>query len=124
MVEVRIEAETSKYAPDSPQWRNELAELHRMLGSEAGSVSLRPNEGAEGTRGVLETVVLALLSPAAIAGGVACFKAWIGRDKTRSLKVSWSEGDTDRHITLTGENIDQRSMQSLAESIGRTLEGR
>lgn len=123
MVEVRIEAETSRYAPDSPQWRNELAELHRMLGAEAGTVSLRPNEGTKGTRGAIEAVILALGSSGSITAAVMCFRAWLGRDKTRTLNLTWTDGQREERVTLTGENIDQRSFQTLAESIGRTIEG-
>ncbi|MDN3241115.1 hypothetical protein [Glycomyces tritici] len=38
-VEVAISTETAKYAPDSPQWRREVADLHTALQRETGTVT-------------------------------------------------------------------------------------
>jgi hypothetical protein len=123
-VEVAISTETAKYAPDSPQWRREVASLHTELQRETASLTTR-SESAPGTKGDLVQVILALGSSGALVSAVQILRAWLGRDKTRSITATWTDEDgKERRFTLTGENIDQQSLTALSESIGRMIEGR
>jgi hypothetical protein len=55
---------------------------------------------------------------------VECFRAWLRRDKTRTLTVTGTDGEAAaRTTTVTGENIDQASFQALAEAIGKAMGG-
>jgi hypothetical protein len=124
VVQVSVAAATSKYNADSPQWRAEVADLHRSLTGEADQVSARGGESEGNSRGTAVEIIAVLGSSGAIGAAVACFRMWLGRDKTRSLDLSWTDADGQtRHVTLTGENLDQKSFQSIVESIGRSLEG-
>jgi hypothetical protein len=123
-VEVVISAETAKYAPDSPQWRRETAGLASELDRETGSVATR-STAVPGTRGAVVEVILALGTSGALLSAVQVFRAWLGRDKTRSITTTWTDEDgKERQVTVTGENIDQQSFNALNESIGRMIEGR
>jgi hypothetical protein len=124
VVQVSVAAATSKYSDGSPQWRAEVADLHRSLTGEAEQVSARGGESEGNTRGTAVEIIAVLGSSGAIGAAVACFRMWLGRDKTRSLDISWTDADgKPRRVTLAGENLDQKSFQSLADSIGRSLEG-
>ncbi|WP_205324074.1 hypothetical protein [Glycomyces sp. YM15] len=123
-VDVVISAETAKYAPDSPQWRREVAALHSELQSATGAAATRSTP-VPGARDGIVQVILALGSSGALISAVQVFRAWLGRDKTRTITATWTDehGETQR-FTLTGENIDQQSLTALSESIGRMIEGR
>lgn len=122
-VDVVISAETAKYAPDSPQWRRETAALHSDLQRETGSVTTQSTP-APGAKGAAVDVILALGTSGALVSAVQILRAWLGRDKTRSITATWTDEDgKERRFTLTGQNIDQQSLNTLSESIGRMIEG-
>lgn len=122
--ELTITADTGTYDVESAQWRAQVAELHTNLRDEVGTVSLR-SEAAPGSKGTIEAVILALGSSGALLVAEHCFRAWLNRDKTRSLTVVWTDDTGKEHkVSVTGERLDQRSFQALTESIGRMLEGR
>lgn len=122
--EMTITTDTDRYDAASRQWRAQAAELHASLRDEVGSVSLR-SDPAPGSKGAVEAVILALGSSGALVVAEHCFRAWLGRDKTRSLTVTWTdETGEERKVSVTGERLDQRSFQALTESIGRMIEDR
>ncbi len=124
IVDVAISTETTKYAPDSPQWRREVGALHNDLNRETGSVTTQ-SAPVPGTRGGVVEVILALGTSGALVAAVQVLRAWLGRDKTRTLTVTWTDSDGGRRqLTVTGENLDQRSFQALSESIGKMIEDR
>ena len=122
-VEVAISTETARYAPESPQWRREVADLHAELQRETGTVTTR-STNRPGTKGGIAEIILALGTSGALVSAVQVFRAWLGRDKTRTITATWTDEHGDeRRFTLTGENIDQQSLTALSESIGRMIEG-
>ena len=122
VVDVAISTETTKYAPDSPQWRREVGALHNDLNRETGSVTTQ-SAPVPGTRGGVVEVILALGTSGALVAAVQVLRAWLGRDKTRTLTVTWTDSDGGRRqLTVTGENLDQSSFQALSESIGKKIE--
>lgn len=123
-VEVAISTQTAKYDPDHSDWRNQVAALHTDLQRETGAVATR-SEPALGTKGGFVDVILALGTSGALVAAVEVLRAWLGRDKTRSITATWTDEDgKERRFTLTGENLDQQSLTALSESIGRMIEGR
>ncbi|MEU5155539.1 hypothetical protein [Glycomyces sp. NPDC021274] len=121
-VEVAISTETAKYAPDSPQWRREVAALHAELHRETGRVATQ-SMPVSGTKGGVVEIILALGTSGALLSAVQVFRAWLGRDKTRTITATWTDEDgKERRFTLTGENIDQQSLTAMSESIGRMIE--
>jgi NADPH-dependent glutamate synthase beta subunit-like oxidoreductase len=122
-VEVTITAGTVKFDPDDQRWVDQAATLYAALREEAGAVLQRgvPEPGA---KGAVDTVVLALGSSGALTAAVACFRAWLARDKTRTLTVAWTDDTGDEQtVTVTGDNIDRASFQALAEAAGKRLGG-
>ncbi|MGW2599277.1 effector-associated constant component EACC1 [Streptomyces klenkii] len=120
-VEVVIRAETSRFAPDDQPWRDQVAALHTMLREEAGSIVLRGAPGPD-HKGAVEATVLAVGSSGALTAAVACFRAWLARDKTRTLTVTWTDGSgVEQSIQVIGDNIDQASFLALTEGLGSRL---
>jgi hypothetical protein len=122
-VEVTISPVTGKFDPEDQRWRDQVAALHAMLSEEAGAVSLR-RVARRGAKGALDSAILALGSSGALTAAVACFRAWLKRDKTRTLTVTWTdEAGAEHRATVTGDNLDETSFQALVQAIGRRLEG-
>jgi Effector Associated Constant Component 1 len=123
-LELTVTAGTARFDPEDQRWLDQVATLHVALREEAGVISVRgvPEVGA---KGAVEAVSLVLSSSGALTAAVACFRAWLARDKTRTLSVEWTDDQGTRQtLTITGDHVDQASFQALAESAGRRLEGR
>lgn len=121
-VEVMILPGTSRFDPEDERWQDQVAALHAALREDAGTVLLRgmPEPGRKGDIGIM---VLALGSTPALTAAVACFRAWLARDKTRTLAVTWTdEAGAERRVQVSGDNIDQASFQALAEGVRSRLE--
>lgn len=121
VVEVAILAETARFDSGDARWQDQVAALHAALREEVETVFSRgvPEPGWKGT---VDTVLLALGSSGALTAAVACFRAWLARDKTRALTVTWTDGAGDeRSIQVSGDNIDQASFQALAEAVRSRL---
>ncbi|MGH3826446.1 MAG: effector-associated constant component EACC1 [Pseudonocardiaceae bacterium] len=88
VAEVTITPGTGTFDPADQRWAEQVALLTDDLREAAGSVSRRriPEPGAKGAAG---EVILALGSAGAVTAAVECFRAWLRRDKTRTLTVTW-----------------------------------
>ncbi|MEU7092585.1 effector-associated constant component EACC1 [Kitasatospora aureofaciens] len=118
-----ILAETGRFDSGDARWQDQIAALHAALREEAGTVSSR-GVPEPGWKGAVDTVLLALGSSGALTAAVACFRAWLARDKTRTLTVTWTDEAGDvRSIRVSGDNVDQASFQALAEGVRSRLGG-
>ncbi|MGI9022457.1 MAG: hypothetical protein ACR2HV_04355 [Acidimicrobiales bacterium] len=66
-------------------------------------------------------MILALGSAGAFTASVEYLRAWLGRDKSRSLEVSWSADGEEHTVSIRGDGMDNASFQALAEAAGRRL---
>ncbi|MCQ6551966.1 hypothetical protein NPS70_01930 [Streptomyces sp. C10-9-1] len=122
-IELVVSADTTKFASDDQRWLDQVALLRSTLHDQTGAVSRR-GVPAPGAKGALEATILAVGSSGALAAVVACFRAWLARDKTRTLTVTWTDDQgMTRTMTLSGKNLDQASFQALAEAAGKGLGG-
>lgn len=123
-VELTIVAETLKFNHGDDRWMDQVSTLHAALRTDTGGTFLRgvPEPGMKGTA---DTVILALGSSGALTAAVACFRAWLARDKTRTLTVTWiDDSGTDQTIKVSGSNIDQTSFRTLTNAVSKRLEAR
>ncbi|MFE7313440.1 hypothetical protein ACFU7T_10070 [Streptomyces sp. NPDC057555] len=122
-VEVTIEPGTGRFDPSDQRWLDQVAALHAALAEEAGKVSRRAAP-KPGRKGAVDAVVVALGSSGALTAAVSCFKAWLARDKTRTLTVTWTDqAGAEKVVKVSGNNIDQASFQALAEGVRNRLGG-
>ncbi|MEW1661113.1 hypothetical protein [Streptomyces sp. NPDC093707] len=120
-VEAAILPGTGRFDPEDDRWREQVAALYAALHEEAGTVFLR-GVPEPGRKGDASTMVLALGSSGALTAAVACFRAWLARDKTRTLTVTWTdEAGAKQTIQVSGDNVDQTSFQVLAEAVRSRL---
>ncbi|MFE4599849.1 hypothetical protein ACFRKE_03250 [Kitasatospora indigofera] len=116
-----ILAGTGRFDLGDARWQDQVATLHAALRENAGTVFVR-GVPEPGWKGDVDTVLLALGSSGALTAAVACFRAWLARDKTRTLTVTWiDESGDERSVHVSGNNVDQASFQALAEGIRRRI---
>ncbi len=92
------------------------------LQQEVGGVrrEIRPGQG---TKGGPESLILALGSAGAFTAAVQFFRAWLGRDRTRRLDITWTDGDGVQRITVSGDAIDDNAIAILAAAAANRIGG-
>ena len=57
-------------------------------------------------------IILALGSAGAITAAVEAFKAWLNRDRSRHVVLSWADGDDEHRIELVGDRLSEDSVRA------------
>ncbi|HEX6596429.1 MAG TPA: hypothetical protein VF045_05810 [Acidimicrobiales bacterium] len=120
MFELVLEPQNDRYDPDDERWRNQVGEFVDALRREVGGVR-RERAPVEGAKGSVETLVVALGSAGAFTAAVEFFRAWIGRDRSRSLDICWSAEQGQCRVSIRGDAVDQETLQVVAEAAARQL---
>ncbi|MDQ6949616.1 MAG: hypothetical protein M3256_26055 [Actinomycetota bacterium] len=121
--ELRIEPGTSRFDPDDDRWRAQVSQLYSGLGDEVGGIR-RNHVSVPGAKGEISNVILSLGSAGAFTAMAEYLRAWLGRDKNRSLDVSWTVDGEEHTVSMRGESMDNASFQVLAEAAAARLEHR
>ena len=119
---VAITPRSERYDEDDDRWLTQVDGLYETLRQEVGNVDTLTTP-AEGTKGVLSETILALGSAGVFTASVQCVKAWLDRDKSRSLEISWLEDGQQQTVTLRGENLDTTAVQSIASAAAKRIGG-
>ena len=121
-LELRIDPRTDYYAADDERWRAEVSQLLSGLDQQVGGVR-RERSPVAGTKGGLESVILALGTAGAFTATVEYLRAWLGRDRTRTLEISWTVDGQEQSVSIRGEAIDQSALQQLAGAAAMRIGG-
>jgi hypothetical protein len=114
-VELRVEPASSKFDANDERWQDEVAQFVLDLDSTVGEVR-RETTRSEGTKGVVESIVLPLASAGTLTAAVEFFKAWLARDNGRGLKLSiGSDGATV--FETSGNDIDETTRRRILEAV-------
>lgn len=118
--EFQLEPTTERYDPDDDRWRDQVSDLYVDLDEEVGGVR-REVTPVAGTKGGLEAMVLALGSAGAFTAAVEVFKAWLRRDRSRGLDISWSSDGATHRVSVRGDDIDAEALQAVAEAAAKRI---
>jgi Effector Associated Constant Component 1 len=118
--EVEIEPASDRYDPHDERWLDQVAQLRSDLLRQVGDVRIEPVP-VEGKKGGAEALILALGTAGAFTAAVEFFKAWLGRDRDRSIKIKWTDGDERKEIDIRGEALDQATLRRIAEVAARPV---
>ena len=116
-----IEPRSDDYHSDDERWRDQVAGLYSAL-REQVDVAQRGHPAA-GTKGATEAVIVALGSAGAFTATVECFRAWLGRDRSRRIDVRWDENGVERHVRLSGDAVDIDSVREIAKAAAHRVGG-
>ncbi|WP_329078621.1 hypothetical protein OG211_12780 [Streptomyces niveus] len=116
MLEVRFTATSSVFSPEDDRWLRQVRVLHRELADGSGSLARMPStEMVPGTKGALSDTVLVLTGPSVVAGVVAAFTAWLGRDRGRKVHLKWTVEGREGDVTITADSADSAALQIALE---------
>lgn len=110
-----IEPRTGRFDPDDDRWRRQVSDLVNGLDAEVGGIR-RESEQVPGAKGSVDTVILALGSAGAFTATVEFLRAWLTRDRSRRLDLSWeADGRTER-VTVSGDAVDMTALNRVAQA--------
>ena len=119
-LELVIEPRSDRYDADDDRWREQASDFFATLDKEVGDVR-RETTPVEGTKGGLSSVILALGSAGAFTVSLDFFRAWLGRDRTRRLDISWTVDGKEERVSVTGDAIDTGALDKLAEAAAKRI---
>jgi hypothetical protein len=114
LFEVAVEPHNDQYDPDDDRWRDQVATLYQDLDTEVDTI--RRERPAQGAKGAIDQLIIALGSAGAFQVVVDCFRAWLGRDRDRRISLRWDENGAERSVTLTGEAVDVDTIREIAKA--------
>jgi hypothetical protein len=112
---VSVTATSDRFAADDDRWLSQVRLLHEDLGRETPLVTGQPTTVRPGTKGGWLPDVAVLLGPAAVAGVVAVVKAWLVRDRDRTVHLVWEVNGEKGEFTATASTADNTTLQAALE---------
>jgi Effector Associated Constant Component 1 len=120
-LELVVEPRSDDYDAADDRWRAQVGTLHQELAAQVDT--FQRGRAASGTKGTVDEVILALGSSGALTAAVECFRAWLQRDKNRSIDVRWDEDGVERHVTFSGDNVDAATVKEIARAAAARVGG-
>jgi hypothetical protein len=121
VVELQLLPQSGRFDALDDRWLEQVGEFTRELADEVGGVS-QARQPSPGTKGGVSDILLAVASSGMAVSLLEFAKAWLQRDSTRSLKLSWSDGGELNHVELTG-GIDEATVHQVLQSVSQRLAG-
>jgi Effector Associated Constant Component 1 len=121
LFEFAVDAHNDEYHSDDDRWRDQVATLYAQLRVDADVV--HRGVAVPGAKGSVDEVIVALGSAGAFTAVVECFRAWLGRDRSRRIEVAWTEGANKHVVSLTGDAVDIDSVREIARAAAARIGG-
>ena len=120
-LELVVEPRSDDYDAADDRWRAQVGSFYQELATRVDTFQRgRPSPG---TKGTVDEVILALGSSGALTAAVELFRAWLQRDKSRSIDVRWDEDGRERHVTFSGDNVDTATVKEIARAAAARVGG-
>jgi hypothetical protein len=123
-LEVGLVAINERFDDDDPRWRDQVADLVQELRRETESVQSRRTP-VPGTKGTLDQLILALGSAGAFSVAVDVVRAWLARDKHRSVEMTVTDAAGQKHtVRVSAENANADALAALISAASTLTEER
>jgi len=109
-IELIIDPISEDYDPNDDRWIEQVNDLLEDCKREAGDIRTEVTP-EEGQKGGFEEIFLLLDSSQAIGHAFDIFKAWVMRDRTRSLKIKINVGDEVKEIEMSGKGFKKEDLE-------------
>lgn len=120
--EIVLEPTSDRFDDADERWLDHMAGLAEDLRDRVGTTFRpRPQPGA---KGVLNEIVLPLASAGAFTVAADVIKAWLSRDRTRSVRVCLSTDGALQEFELSGASIDNDTFDQVVSSVVGSLPSR
>jgi hypothetical protein len=121
-MDLRLEPVSGRFDPLDDQWLIQVGEFVVELNHEVGGVE-RLSQPVPGTKGSAGHILLSLGSAGVLTASVEFFKAWLGRDQTRSLKVTWTADGGLQTVELSGTDLSKDVVDGVQQALAKGLAG-
>jgi hypothetical protein len=118
-VMLRVEPSSSRFDASDDRWIDQTTGLVGEL-REVGDVDLARAPGT-GTKGATAEILLSLTSAGVLTATVELLRAWLSRDRSRSVKLSWDEEGELRDVELSGDDLDDAAFDRIIGSVAGRL---
>jgi len=111
---------STRYDLDDERWTSQVAQLRRSLQHEVGLDA--PARTTPGTKGSVDELIVALGTSGAITAVVEIVRAFLDRDRTRNVEMTWTDaGGNERYVRVTAEGAASDALRPVVEALGRQL---
>jgi hypothetical protein len=112
-LEIGLVARNDRFDDDDTRWLAQTAALVQDLRHEVGRVRL-DRTPVPGTKGAADQLILSLGSAGAFTVAIQLIRSWLGRDKDRSVEVSFvdAQGRT-RTVRVSAANANSDALAPL-----------
>ena len=103
-IEMRLEPGTERFDPADERWLRQVRDLAQEL--HRTGVRLQPSAPEPDTKGTVDQLVVSLGSAGAFTAMVEVVKSWLGRDRSRTLVMTFYKDGQPKAIKLSGRVAD------------------
>jgi hypothetical protein len=115
-VELLLEPSSERFDATDDRWLDQVTALVTDLREHVDGVTLR-RDTVPGAKGALSAIVVPLASAGAFTAAVEMLKAWLGRDRTRTVKVTWSGEGAVQQLELGGSRVDDQAFDEVLRTV-------
>jgi hypothetical protein len=120
-LDVSFAARHDRFDSEDGHWRGQVAVLLDEIRTETGTLE-RGQMAVPGTKGGVEVLILALGSAGAFTAVVGIIRAWLERDKHRSVELTFTDADgNSRTVQASAENAGSDVFAPLLANLGRDM---
>jgi hypothetical protein len=112
-LKIGLVARNDHYDDDDPRWFAQTAILVHDLGHDTGSLGLHRTP-VPGTKGAVDQLILSLGSAGAFSVAVQVIRAWLSRDRRRSVELTFTDArGTTRTVRVSADNAGADALAPL-----------
>src|SRR5262245_40008575 len=121
-VTIGLVPNSARYDADDDRWRDQVADLVRELKVETDALTVA-HTPVPGTKGSLDSLVLALGSAGVFTTALDVLRVWLARDKTRSVDLSYTDRDGKRQrLNVTAMNSGSDTLAPVIAAVADQIE--
>jgi hypothetical protein len=122
VVTIGLSPTSEKYDADDERWRDQVADLVADLRAETDAVS-REWTPVPGTKGGIDELVLALGSAGVFTTAVEVLRAWLSRDQTRAVELSYTDRDGhEQRLSVTATHADDSALAPVIAAVAQQIQ--
>jgi Effector Associated Constant Component 1 len=120
-IDVTLTPHSVRYDEEDDRWRDQVADLVGHLRLETDAFRL-DKIAVPGTKGATADLVLALGEAGVFTTALEVIRAWLARDKTRSIDLSYRDHSGHRQrLNVTATNADDDTLAPVIAAVAHQI---
>jgi membrane-associated two-gene conflict system component 1 (EACC1) len=112
--EMVVEASSSRFDANDTRWIGQVTDLHDTLRVQGADVS-KTFTPVAGRKGGIEEIIVALGTAGVFSAAVTAFRAWLARDRGRSLRIRTKVDGKEKVFEVSGTAADDATLKELMQ---------